>query len=95
MLELADHLVKIADANVTLMAKLPVLRHLDPELETIDRLESEADKIYRRSVARLFSGEFKAFDVLKFKDIVEVVEGSVNGIEKVSDIVAAIAVKHA
>jgi predicted phosphate transport protein (TIGR00153 family) len=95
MLELVDLLVKVADANVALVAKLPKLRDLGPELETIDRLESEADKIYRRSVAHLFSGEFKAFDVLKVKDIVEVVEASVNGIERVSDIIATIAVKHA
>jgi uncharacterized protein len=95
MLELSHLLIKTADANVSLVAKLPTLRHLGPELEAIDRLESEADTVYRRSVARLFSGEFKALDVLKLKDIVEVVEASVNGIEKVSDIIAAIAVKHA
>ena len=94
MLELSHLLIKTADANVSLVAKLPMLRHLGPELEAIDRLESEADTVYRRSVARLFSGEFKALDVLKLKDIVEVVEASVNGIEKVSDIIATIAVKH-
>jgi uncharacterized protein len=95
MLELGGLLIKVADANVALMAKLASLRHLGPELETIDRLESEADTIYRRSVARLFSGEFQAFEVLKLKDIVEVIEAAVNGIEKVSDLVAAIGLKHA
>jgi uncharacterized protein len=95
LLELSSLLIKIADANVSLLAKLPTLRQIGPELEAIDRLESEADKVYRRSVARLFSGEFKAFDVLKLKDIVEVVEASVNGIEKVSHIIATIAVKQA
>lgn len=93
LLELADLLVKSADANVALVAKLPHLRDLGPELEVIDRLESEADRIYRRSVARLFSGELGAFEVIKLKDIVEVIEASVNKIEKVSDIVEAIAVK--
>jgi uncharacterized protein len=95
MLEMGGLLIKVADANVALMAKLPALRNLGPELEAIDRLESAADTIYRRSVARLFSGEFKAFDVLKLKDIVEVVETSINGIEKISDLIASIALKHA
>jgi uncharacterized protein len=95
MQELAELLVKSADVNVALMAKLPKLRNVAPEVEAIDRLESEADKAYRRAVARLFSGELKAFDVLKLKDVVEAVEASVNGIEKVADIVQAIAVKHA
>jgi predicted phosphate transport protein (TIGR00153 family) len=95
LLELADLLVKSAEANVALFAKLPTLRNLGPELDAIDRLESEADRVYRRSVARLFSGEFQAFEVLKLKGIVEVIEVAVNSIEKVSDVIEAIAVKHA
>jgi len=95
MVELAELLIKTADANVALIAKLPTLRGLGPELEVIDRLESEADRIYRRSVARLFSGELGAFEVLKLKDIVEAIEASVNKIEKISDVVEAIALKHA
>jgi predicted phosphate transport protein (TIGR00153 family) len=94
MLELADLLIKTADANIALIAKLPQMRGLGPELEAIDRLESEADKVYRRSVARLFSGELNAFEVIKLKDVVEVIEASVNKIEKISDTVEAIAVKH-
>lgn len=92
--ELTDVLVKAAEANVALMGKLSRLRGLDPELETIDRLESEADRIYRRSVAQMFSGDFNAFDVLRWKDIVEAIEDSVNGLENISDIIRGIALKH-
>jgi predicted phosphate transport protein (TIGR00153 family) len=95
LLELGDLLVKSAEANVALFAKLPTLRNLGPELDAIDRLESEADRIYRRSVARLFSGEFPAFEVLRVKGVVEVIETAVNRIEKVSDVIEAIAIKHA
>lgn len=93
--ELADILVDAADTNVALIAKLPKLRGLEPELEAIDRLESAGDRAYRRCVARLFSGEYKAFAVLKWKDVVEAIEGSVNAIENISDIVESIALKHA
>jgi uncharacterized protein len=93
--ELTDVLVKTADASVALIAKLSRLRSIDSEVQAIDRLESEGDRIYRRCVARLFSGDFNAFDVLRWKDIVEGVESAVNGIEKLSGIVAAIAIKHA
>ena len=92
--ELTDVLVKAADANVTLVGKLAKLRGLDGDLDTIDRLESEADKIYRRSVAHMFSGDFNAFDVLRWKDIIESIEASVNGLENISDIVRGIALKH-
>jgi predicted phosphate transport protein (TIGR00153 family) len=93
--DLADVLVKAAEANVALLAKLPRLRDLESELEAIGRLESQADRIYRRSVAHLFSGEFKAFAVLKWKDVVEAIEASVNAIENISDIVESIVLKHA
>ncbi|MGH9022327.1 MAG: DUF47 domain-containing protein [Acidimicrobiia bacterium] len=92
--ELTEVLVKAAEANVALIAKLSKLRGIEPELESVDRLESEADRIYRRSVAHLFSGDFNAFDVLRWKDIVEAIEGSVNGLENISDIVEGIALKH-
>lgn len=95
LLELADLLVKSAEANVALMAKLPKLRGLRPELDEIDRLESEADRIYRHSVARLFSGEFEAFEVIRLKDIVEGFEASVNKIETISDVIEAISLKQA
>ena len=93
--ELGDILVQAAETNCELIKKLPRLRGLDDDLETIDRLESEADKAYRRSVAHLFSGEYKAFNVLKWKDVVEAIEASVNAIENISDIVESIALKHA
>jgi predicted phosphate transport protein (TIGR00153 family) len=92
--ELGDVLVKAAEANVALIAKLSKLRGIEPELQAVDHLESEADRIYRRSVARLFSGDFNAFDVLRWKDIVEAIEESINGVEKISDVVESIALKH-
>jgi predicted phosphate transport protein (TIGR00153 family) len=93
--ELADVLVRAAEATVVLISKLPRLRGLEPELEAIDQLESEGDKIYRRCVARLFSGEFKAFAVLRWKDVIEAMEASVNAMENISDIVESISLKHA
>jgi uncharacterized protein len=92
--ELTDVLVKATDANAALIGKLSKLRGMESELEAVDRLESEADRIYRRTVAHLFSGDFNAFDVLRWKDIVEAIEDAVNGVERVSDIVEGIALKH-
>jgi predicted phosphate transport protein (TIGR00153 family) len=92
--EIVDVLVKAADANVALIAKLPKLKGLESDLEAIDRLESEADRLYRKTVAHLFSGDFNAFDVLRWKDIVEAIEDAVNKLEGVSDIVEGIALKH-
>jgi uncharacterized protein len=93
--DMADVLVRTAEATSRLMVKLPRLRDLRPELQEIDQLETEGDGLYRRIIAGLFSGEFKAFTVLRWKDIVESLENALNSFEKTSDIVASIAVKHA
>jgi uncharacterized protein len=45
-------------------------------------------------LAQLFSGEFKAMEVLKLKDIVESLEGAIDAFEKVANIVEQIAVKE-
>jgi len=93
--EMADILHDTAEAMVRLMEKLLKLRDLQHELDKIDQLESRGDDVYRRTMAHLFSGEFKAFTVLRWKDIVESMESALNSFEKASDIVASIAVKHA
>lgn len=93
--ELIDIIVEAADVAVTLIAKLPKLKDVDADLEALGRLESTADRLYRRTIAELFSGQFDAFTVLKWKDIVEALERSVNSIEKIGDIVESIVLKHA
>lgn len=88
-------LARAAEANVRLIAKLSRLRGLQAELEEIDAIETEADGAYRRALAQLYSGEFKAFGVLRWQDIVKELEGAIDGFERASDLVATIAVKHA
>lgn len=95
MKELVDIIVDAADAAVSLIARLPKLKNVEDDLAMLGQLESTADKIYRRTVAELFSGEYDAFTVLKWKDIVEALERSVNSIEKLGDIVESIVLKHA
>ena len=93
--EQADLLVKMADEAVALMKKLSTMRGVQPHLEAIDRLESEGDSVYRRTLAHLFSGEYDALDVLRWKDIVEAMEAALNTLEDVSNVVEGIVLKHA
>ena len=64
-------------------------------LDDIDALESEGDRIYRRALARLFTGEVETLDVLKWKWIIESVEHAIDRLEDVADTVGSIGVKHA
>ena len=91
----AEVLVAIADETVALMQRLESMKNVQPHLDAIDRLETEGDALYRRTLARLFSGEFDALDVVRWKDIVEALEGAINTLEDISNVVESIVLKHA
>jgi predicted phosphate transport protein (TIGR00153 family) len=95
MREQADLLVRMAEEAESLVGRLESMKNVQPHLDAIDRLESEGDAVYRRIVARLYSGELDALEVLRWKGIVEALEGALNTIEDISDVVESIVLKHA
>jgi predicted phosphate transport protein (TIGR00153 family) len=68
---------------------------LEPYWIQINSLENEGDDIYRHAVAELFSGDHKAMDVLRWKDVIEDLEDAIDGFERVSNIIETIVLKHA
>jgi hypothetical protein len=95
MHEQADLLVQMAEEAEKLIGRLESMKAVDVHLDAIDRLESEGDAVYRRILARLYSGELDALEVLRWKGIVEALEGALNTIEDISDVVESIVLKHA
>jgi len=93
--EQADLVVRCASETEQLIARLESMKDVQPHLDAIDRLESEGDAVYRRILARLFAGEFDALDVLRWKDVIEAMEGALNALEDISDVVESIVLKHA
>jgi predicted phosphate transport protein (TIGR00153 family) len=91
--ELADVLVAMAAEMVELIGCLRSKTGARYRLERIEALERDGDAVYRRLMARLFSGDYEALDVLRWKDIVQALEDSLNAIEDVSDVVESILVK--
>jgi uncharacterized protein Yka (UPF0111/DUF47 family) len=74
---------------------LPRYSDLPPFWVEINRLENEGDQIYRRATATLFSGDFKAMDVLKLKEVIDEVEAATDQLEDVANALEGIALKHA
>ena len=89
-----DVIQRCAEITSEAMPKLQAMKALDEYWIEINRLENVGDKNYRRTLATLFSGDFKALEVLKLKDIVESLEGAIDAFEKVANIVEQIAVKE-
>ncbi|MBI4883488.1 MAG: DUF47 family protein [Actinobacteria bacterium] len=93
--ELLRILCEATARNVALISGLRTLRNLAPIIDEIERLESEADGIYRKVMAELFSGRHDALDILRWKDVVESIESAIDAVEDASDEVQSIVVKHA
>ena len=87
-------LQRCAELTSAAMPSLESMASLDEYWIEINRLENMGDKSFRRMLANLFSGDYKAMEVLKLKDIVEALEGAIDAFEKVANIVEQIAVKE-
>jgi uncharacterized protein Yka (UPF0111/DUF47 family) len=83
-----------AEITAAAMPKLRSMKDLTEYWIEINRLENAGDKTFRRILAKLFSGEFKALEVLKLKDVVESLEHAIDAFEKVANTVEQIAVKE-
>ena len=95
MEEQADVLVRAAEQTREAVSRLRGFRDLEEVWQEIHRLEDEGDQVYRRTVARLFSGDFDAMSVLRWKDLVDQLEAAVDSCEQVATVVESIALKHA
>jgi predicted phosphate transport protein (TIGR00153 family) len=93
-LEMTEILTGMATELDSLIGCLKAREGARLRLERIENLEREGDAIYRRGMARLFSGEYEALEVLKWKDILQSLENAANRIEDVSDVVESILVKN-
>ena len=92
---LVSLLENAAELNVGLVGKLRSLKGIAAAVDEIDAIESEADAQYRRVMAELFNGSHDALEILRWKDVVEAVEKAINAVERASDIIQSISVKHA
>ena len=90
----AEILQRCAELTAEAMPRLQSPQGLEEYWIEVNRLENAGDKNNRRTLAKLFSGEYKTIEVLKLKDIVESLEEAIDAFEKVANIVEQIAVKE-
>lgn len=94
MVALSETLLRAAQITAQSMPKLRDMKGLGDYTVEVNRLENEGDRAYRRTIATLFSGEYKAMDVLKWKDIIEEIEAGIDTLEDVANTVEDIVLKH-
>jgi predicted phosphate transport protein (TIGR00153 family) len=71
------------------------LDELEPYWIEINSLENEGDRLFRRAVAGLFSGDYRAMDVLRWKEVIETLEEALDGLENVANVIESVVLKHA
>jgi uncharacterized protein len=68
---------------------------LEPYWVEINSLENRGDQLFRRAVAGLFSGDHRAMDVLRWKEVIETLEEALDGLENVANVIESAVLKHA
>ena len=92
--EQVDVINQAVKVTADAMPRLRSMKDLEEYWIEINRLENTGDKSYRRILAKLFSGQYEALEVLKLKDIVDSLEAAIDAFEKVANIVEQIHVKE-
>jgi uncharacterized protein len=76
------------------MGRLRTLRDLEPYWIEVNRLENEADRVYRKLLSRLFSGDYDALTMVKLREVADGFEEAADALEHVAHAVETIAVKE-
>jgi uncharacterized protein Yka (UPF0111/DUF47 family) len=91
---LADVLVGAAEQVARALRALRTGGDMAPNLVEIHRLENEGDRISRDAVASLFVGGVDPMVVIRWKDVFESLECSVDSCEHVAHLLEGIALKR-
>ena len=89
-----DVLERAAELTAEAMPRLRSMKDLSEYWIELNRLENQADQVYRRLLARLFGGDYDALTVLKLKEVVDQLEAAADAFEHVANTVETIAVKE-
>jgi len=92
--EQVDVLQRAALITAAAMPRLRTRKDLDVYWIEVNRLENEADRLYRRLLAKLFDGGYDALTVLKLKEVAEQLEAAADAFENVANAIETIVVKE-
>jgi Phosphate transport regulator (distant homolog of PhoU) len=87
-------LERAAELTAEAMPRLRSMRNLSEYWIEINRLENQADQVYRRLLAKLFSGEYDALMVLKMKEVIDQLEMAADAFEHTANTIESIALKE-
>jgi uncharacterized protein len=94
MAEQITLLQRSANETAEAMSRLATLQDLEPYWIEVNRLENEADRVYRKLLSKLFSGDYDALTMVKLREVADGFEDAADALEHVAHAVESIAVKE-
>jgi len=96
---LADMVVKCTEHILELMAGLNSVgnkaKRIQEKIIIIHDIESEADSLFRKTVSELFKSETNAIEIIKWKEIYQILEDTIDNCEKIANTVEGVVIKNA
>ena len=96
---LGDMIVQCTTCIVELMDELNSVgnksKHIKEKIIRINKIESEADRLFRKTVSELFKNETNPIEIIKWKEIYQTLENTIDKCEKIANTVEGVVIKNA
>lgn len=89
-LEACQHI----DIAVQELRDLKKMKNITSACAKISKLESKSDTVYDKAVADLFENETDAKNIIKYKEVLSVLETATDKCKRVASVLESISVKH-
>jgi predicted phosphate transport protein (TIGR00153 family) len=92
--ELAHVVSGAAERLHSAIEAMAARRPVQPHTVEINRLENEADRIFQDAIRKLFEGERDPIVIIKWKELLDVLEQITDACEDVANVIEGVVVKH-
>lgn len=82
------------DTAVKELRNLKKLKNITDACSKINKLENKSDNVYDKAVSELFENETDAKNIIKYKEVLSVLESATDKCKNVASVLESIAVKH-
>ena len=82
------------DSAVKELRNLKKMKNITDACSRINKLESKSDSVYDKAVADLFENETDAKNIIKYKEVLSVLETATDKCKGVASVLESITVKH-
>ncbi len=93
-IKLSALLVDAADHVGKAVSGMKHPKTMEQHTRRVKELEEEGDGVYHAAMGRLFSGNPEPLDVIKWKELFDTLEDSIDQCDDVSNLLKAISLKH-